>query len=139
MTGSSSSSSSSTAAFVEPSSHLAPIVLSVGAAVAGVVCGRLSSELGFDDGPGRGRGGANACPKCNGAGTVPCMCTRWNFASAANAQRERGCERCSGTQKNRCPLCSGGGLKVHSKVPVRQEVPVRAYDDVRDAGRWFGR
>lgn len=57
-------------------------------------------------------GNESACPRCNGRGFEPCMCTNWS-------DDDVGCGTCNKTGFMRCRSCGGGGMAVRITVPVR--------------------
>lgn len=100
---------------------LSGIIVGAGAAIAGVVLGRLSGGVGVEE------GGAEDCESCGGAGYVECMCMRWDYGGVSARAREegkrKGCAKCRGSGRTRCLRCRGGGMRVRSMV--REPIPVR--------------
>lgn len=56
-----------------------------------------------------------ACPRCNGSGYEPCMCTRWS-------NDNMGCSSCRKTSYMRCRACGGGGKPRLAHVPIKMDV-----------------
>eukprot|EP00210_Caulerpa_lentillifera_P006954 g6649.t1 len=56
------------------------------------------------------------CPRCNGTGLEPCLCTRWSDGDI-------GCPSCNQTGFTKCKACGGGGKAVPLSVYVKKDNP----------------
>lgn len=102
--------------------RLSGLALGAGAAVAGLILGRLSAE------GAAGGGGGRPCESCNGDGYVECLCARWSRAGSTAAAAPS-CSKCRGTLRARCPKCRGGGTAVHAAIRVPVPVRIREHGE----------
>jgi len=109
------------------------VVVAMGACVAGLVAGLAEREREVE-----GRSGATKCGRCDGSGKVPCMCTRWSYASVSGGEGKeklrRGCQSCAGNLRVPCPYCGGGGLM--SPVLRPQARPARVEEPGSGDENW---
>lgn len=72
------------------------------------------------------------CPRCDGAGYEPCLCSRWSDGDA-------GCRTCRGTGYMPCRACRGGGTAIPLLASVRKQWSLKRGGSLCHYSRQFPR